>query len=166
MSQLLKKKQPERLRIFLVVLAFLPLTVFGEELYRVEEKFSYFPSDPEYGKRFNARQSESEEVNYKRFKEHIPKIHLSTKKDWEKLNNLTWKAFFNNIRLSSKEPEMAAFVSNRLSAQLSDHEFFWHQAFISLGFGRYVHRNIFCKRENDVFYSVFNGLYNFANIVN
>ena len=78
---------------------------------------------------------------------------MSTKKDWEKLNNLTWKAFFNNIRLSSKEPEMAAFVSNRLSAQLSDHEFFWHQAFISLGFGRYVHRAFNTLGGLDCFYN-------------
>ncbi|MET4696059.1 MGH1-like glycoside hydrolase domain-containing protein [Endozoicomonas lisbonensis] len=70
----------------------------------------------------------------------LPKIHLPAEKQWQLLNQYAWKAFVNNIQPKSDKSESIAFVSPRVSAQFSKNEFFWDQAFISLGFGLYGHR--------------------------
>lgn len=83
----------------------------------------------------------------------IPKLHIPGKPEWQQLNDNTWRAFFNNLRSSSTAPEMAAFVSPRVSTQFSRNEFFWDQAFISLGFGLYGHREFNTLGGLDCFYN-------------
>ena len=153
MSPLFKKKRSEPLCWLLAVLTFLSFGVSGEELYWLGQQLLYISPDSGYGSRFSKNQSTSESVSYERFKRHIPEIHLPGNEQWESLNQLTWKTFYNNIQPSSKDAKTAAFVSSRVSAQFSKHEFFWDQAFISLGFGLYVHGAFNTLGGLDCFYN-------------
>ena len=83
----------------------------------------------------------------------IPRLHIPGKPEWQQLNDNTWKAFFSNLRPNSTHQEMAAFVSPRVSSQFSQNEFFWDQAFISLGYGLYGHKAFNTLGGLDCFYN-------------
>ncbi|WP_153301511.1 MGH1-like glycoside hydrolase domain-containing protein [Endozoicomonas arenosclerae] len=63
----------------------------------------------------------------------IEDTHINT------LNKIAWITFFNNIRWP-EDQRNNRYVSDWLSTQFSNHEFFWDQAFCTFGFGLYAHR--------------------------
>ena len=68
----------------------------------------------------------------------LPEVLLEDS-DITTLNKVAWMTFFSNIRWP-ENPHNNRYVSDWLSTQFSNHEFFWDQAFCTFGFGLYAHR--------------------------
>ena len=140
LSQRLLRQLLQKLWSAFVGVVFLSLPAFGNmvPLWVGAEGLS-FSSKPDYGSRFDLTVFSSALPGPDKY-QLVPQVHLPAEKQWEQLNHYTWEAFFNNVQPASEKPESKAFVSPRVSASFSRNEFFWDQAFISLGFGLYAHQ--------------------------
>ena len=83
----------------------------------------------------------------------IPSVKLSSQPEWEKLNTITWQAFYDHIRKPSEFVANGKHIPARPSSQFSDHEFFWDQAFIYMGYARYAFMDPNTRGGLDAFYS-------------
>ncbi|KEQ18965.1 hypothetical protein GZ78_02645 [Endozoicomonas numazuensis] len=68
----------------------------------------------------------------------LPEIQLEDS-DITTLNKVAWITFFSNTRQPDSQHNHR-YISDWLSTQFSNHEFFWDQAFCTFGFGLYAHR--------------------------
>ena len=83
----------------------------------------------------------------------IPAVKLSSQPGWEQLNTIAWRAFYDHIREPSVYFANGKHIPARPSSQFSDHEFFWDQAFIYMGFARYAFVDPNSQGGLDAFYS-------------
>ena len=124
--------------------------------YPVEQDFIIIELDSSQGSYFHPEPIRYPFTSFKlaRQKELLPQVRFESAKAWEQLNKVAWQVFYDHIRPASQFPANGKQIPPRPSSQYSDHEYFWDQAMITMGYARYAHLDLNTRGGLDAFYSV------------
>ena len=134
------------------------VVAFGTEAYEypVEQDFIILEADSSQGMYFDPPLNSYPGLSYKEARnlKKLPTIKLADRRDWEILNRIAWQVFYDHIRSPSLFPANGKQIPARPSSQFSDHEYFWDQSFIYMGYARYAFMDPNTRGGLDAFYSV------------